>query len=138
MNKHLTFVWLIYRKNFIISHSKCKSFSHLHTRALAGETEFQIGDVRRPITTWLTLSDSRLNYGPYGELMFSLSYLPTAERLTVVIVKARKLKLNDDDSNKMPQNVFVKVSVTNILYVYTRTSASPRANCTFIFKSKYE
>ncbi|KAK9708302.1 C2 domain [Popillia japonica] len=27
-----------------------------------------------------------------GELMFSLSYLPTAERLTVVVVKARKLK----------------------------------------------
>lgn len=79
-----------------------------HTHAL-GETEFLIGDVRRPITTWLTLSDSRLNHGPYGELMFSLSYLPTAERLTVVIVKARKLKLNEDDSNKMPQNVFVKV-----------------------------
>lgn len=42
--------------------------------------------------------------------MFSLSYLPTAERLTVVVVKARNLKLNeDDDKNKTPQNVFVKV-----------------------------
>lgn len=27
--------------------------------------------------------------------MFSLSYLPTAERLTVVIVKARNLKYGD-------------------------------------------
>ena len=27
-----------------------------------------------------------------GDMMFSLSYLPTAERLTVVVVKARGLK----------------------------------------------
>lgn len=38
--------------------------------------------------------------------MFSLSYLPTAERLTVVIVKARKLKFLDD---KAPGDPFVKV-----------------------------
>lgn len=70
---------------------------------ILGETEFEIGDVRRPITTWLTLSDSRHNNSPFGELMFSLSYLPTAERLTVVVVKARNLKLPT-------QNVFVKVT----------------------------
>lgn len=29
----------------------------------------------------------------YGDIMFSLSYLPTAERLTIVIVKARNLKM---------------------------------------------
>lgn len=28
----------------------------------------------------------------YGDILFSLSYLPTAERLTVVIVKARSLR----------------------------------------------
>lgn len=77
---------------------------------LLGETEFEIGDVSRPITTWLTLSDSRHNSSPYGELMFSLSYLPTAERLTVVVVKARNLKLNEDQSNNPTQNVFVKVT----------------------------
>lgn len=27
----------------------------------------------------------------FGDIMFSLSYLPTAERLTIVIVKARNL-----------------------------------------------
>lgn len=80
-------------------------FSHL-----AGETEFQIGDVRRPITTWLALSDSRHNKSAWGELMFSLSYLPTAERLTVVVVKARKLQLNDDAQQGALQNVFVKVN----------------------------
>lgn len=77
--------------------------------AVTGETEFQIGDVRRPITTWLTLSDSRHNNSPYGELMFSLSYLPTAERLTVVVVKGRNLKLNEGDAHNSQQSVFVKV-----------------------------
>jgi hypothetical protein len=39
--------------------------------------------------------------------MFSLSYLPTAERLTVVIVKARNLKLSQ---NRESGDSFVKVS----------------------------
>jgi hypothetical protein len=39
--------------------------------------------------------------------MFSLSYLPTAERLTVVIVKARNLKFPQDRESGDP---FVKVS----------------------------
>lgn len=86
----------------------CTRKIHAHL----GETEFQVGDVRRPITTWLTLSDSRHNISPYGELMFSLSYLPTAERLTVVVVKARNLKLNENDPNNSQQNVFVKVYTT--------------------------
>lgn len=77
-----------------------------------GETEFQIGDVRRPITTWLSLSDSRHNESIWGELMFSLSYLPTAERLTVVVVKARNLKLPEEQQVSL-QNVFVKVNLEN-------------------------
>lgn len=80
------------------------------SHCFAGETEFEIGDVRRPITTWLTLSDSRHNQGVYGELMFSLSYLPTAERLTVVVVKARNLKL-EENATKNVENVFVKVKL---------------------------
>lgn len=42
----------------------------------------------------------------FGEIMFSLSYLPTAERLTVVVVKARNLKFQAPTS----MEVFVKVS----------------------------
>jgi hypothetical protein len=51
--------------------------------------------------------------------MFSLSYLPTAERLTVVVVKARNLKPGNRDENSNRtiidnnneiHNVFVKVS----------------------------
>lgn len=42
----------------------------------------------------------------FGEVMFSLSYLPTAERLTLVIVKARNLRFQND---KDPGECFVKV-----------------------------
>jgi hypothetical protein len=44
--------------------------------------------------------------------MFSLSYLPTAERLTVCVIKARNLKpCNDENENHANeiQNVYVKV-----------------------------
>ena len=47
---------------------------------------------------------SKQQSAEYGELMFSLSYLPTAERLTVVVVKARKLKFEGELGD-----VFVKV-----------------------------
>jgi hypothetical protein len=44
--------------------------------------------------------------------MFSLSYLPTAERLTVVIVKARNLKFAHGRESGDP---FVKVSGKNCM-----------------------
>ena len=34
-------------------------------------------------------------HGSLGDLLFSISYLPTAERLTIVIMKARNLKTMD-------------------------------------------
>lgn len=87
----------------------------------------KLTDYRKPITTWLQLSDSRNNSFNWGELMFSLSYLPTAERLTVVVVKARNLKAstNEDnvqkaaDQNYDIQNVFVKVRRINWLDLET-------------------
>lgn len=81
-----------------------------YDKSTSGESELKISDVTRPITTWLSLSDSRHNHNIWGELMFSLSYLPTAERLTVVVVKARNLKLNQNETKDTAvQNVFVKV-----------------------------
>lgn len=68
---------------------------HLYHSGLAhtliGEAEMQLSDLSaRPITTWLALSDSRHNKSfNWGELMICLSYLPTAERLTVVVVKVK-------------------------------------------------
>ncbi|XP_052869980.1 uncharacterized protein LOC128275470 [Anopheles cruzii] len=64
--------------------------------ALIGEAEAQINDTSQqwPTTTWLQLRDCSYQKGSHlGELMFSLSYLPTAERLTVVVVKARNIVL---------------------------------------------
>lgn len=72
----------------------------------------------RPITTWLSLSDSRHNNSVWGELMFSISYLPTAERLTVVVVKARNLKLNDDEQHNTLNNVFVKVNQFILFFTF--------------------
>ncbi|XP_058063248.1 uncharacterized protein LOC131213256 [Anopheles bellator] len=63
---------------------------------LVGEAEAQINDTSQqwPTTTWLQLRDCSYQKGSHlGELMFSLSYLPTAERLTVVVVKARNIAL---------------------------------------------
>lgn len=78
--------------------------SGLHQHTLIGEGELQIGDVKRPLTTWIALSDSRHANSAannFGELMFSLSYLPTAERLTVVVVKGRNLQsANEGDDEE--------------------------------------
>jgi len=48
--------------------------------------------------------------GESGEMMFSLSYLPTAERLTVVVVKGRNLKFPHEKETGDP---FVKVTFVN-------------------------
>lgn len=72
----------------------------------------QIADISRPITTWISLYDSKhSSKNIWGELMFSISYLPTAERLTVVVVKARNLKVPDNSKMQNLQYVFVKVLV---------------------------
>ncbi|CAG7784788.1 unnamed protein product [Allacma fusca] len=65
------------------------------SNTLIGEAELKLGELdihQLPLTTWLPLTDSGQRGGDLGEIMFSLSYLPTAERLTVVVVKARNLK----------------------------------------------
>lgn len=66
-------------------------------------------DLTHPTTTWLSLSDSKNKHTEWGDLMFSLCYLPTAERLTVVVVKGRNLKMVDE--SEPLENVFVKVRV---------------------------
>lgn len=59
---------------------------------LLGEASLKLGPAARPpATTWLPLIGSPLPVPYVGELMFSLSYLPTAERLTLVVAKARNL-----------------------------------------------
>lgn len=74
--------------------------------SLIGEASLKLGPVGRPpATTWLPLNGPALPTPHLGELMFSLSYLPTAERLTLVVVKARNLR----GVNSTPGDFFVKV-----------------------------
>ncbi|XP_015183864.1 PREDICTED: uncharacterized protein LOC107070307 isoform X2 [Polistes dominula] len=74
--------------------------------SLIGEASLRLGPAPRPpATTWLILTGPALPTPHLGELMFSLSYLPTAERLTLVVVKARNLR----GSNTIPGDFFVKV-----------------------------
>ncbi|XP_030569342.1 uncharacterized protein LOC115768785 [Drosophila novamexicana] len=109
---------------------------------LIGEAEMEIGEMARPITTWIPLSDSRKCNARWGELMFSLSYLPTAERLTIVVVKARNLKLDLDleaeqqQQQQSPtaaavQHVFVKVYLLNNdkMVLKKRTSLKRKDRC---------
>lgn len=95
-------------------HGRHSLWFHLYhngpAHTLIGEAEMEIGEMARPITTWIPLSDSRKCNARWGELMFSLSYLPTAERLTIVVVKARNLKLDTDTPQAQSlQHIFVKV-----------------------------
>ncbi|XP_062140506.1 uncharacterized protein LOC133848828 [Drosophila sulfurigaster albostrigata] len=115
-------------------HGRHSLWFHLYhngpAHTLIGEAEMEIGEMVRPVTTWIPLSDSRKCNARWGELMFSLSYLPTAERLTIVVVKARNLKLQPDsdtadgEAEQPPikthspnagalQHVFVKVYLMN-------------------------
>ncbi|XP_073834004.1 synaptotagmin 12 [Musca autumnalis] len=93
-------------------------FHNGDAHTLIGEAEMEIGEIPKPTTTWIPLTDSRKINAQWGELMFSLSYLPTAERITIVVVKARNLQLrvpskrNPDIMHDI-QNIFVKVYLMN-------------------------
>ncbi|XP_043476086.1 uncharacterized protein LOC122507443 isoform X1 [Leptopilina heterotoma] len=82
---------------------------------LLGEATLRLDPCPRPpATTWLPLISPALPVPQLGELMFSLSYLPTAERLTLVVVKARNLRgTRSFDVKKsgdvIPGDFFVKV-----------------------------
>ncbi|XP_076370372.1 synaptotagmin-12-like isoform X2 [Tachypleus tridentatus] len=82
--------------------------SDKYTNILIGETEIKMTDVdfKKPYLVWLPIMDSNKKETDLGDIMFSLSYLPTAERLTVVIVKARNLKVSNSQETTSP---FVKV-----------------------------
>ncbi|NXV23000.1 SYT12 protein, partial [Cepphus grylle] len=59
-----------------------------------GVAELKLSDLdlaARPFNAWLYLQDTNKAADTVGEILLSLSYLPTAERLTVVVVKAKNL-----------------------------------------------
>ncbi|XP_070283726.1 synaptotagmin-12 isoform X1 [Myotis yumanensis] len=60
----------------------------------------------QPFSGWLYLQDQNKAADSVGEILLSLSYLPTAERLTVVVVKAKNLIWTSDKTTADP---YVKV-----------------------------
>ncbi|KAL0268766.1 UNVERIFIED_CONTAM: hypothetical protein PYX00_010582 [Menopon gallinae] len=82
--------------------------SDKNSNTLIGEADLRLCDIssKQGVTTWVTLTDTGQNRTEWGELMLSLSYLPTAERLTVVVVKARNLVFPNQRDSGDP---FVKV-----------------------------
>ncbi|CAH1797212.1 unnamed protein product [Owenia fusiformis] len=75
---------------------------------VVGEVDMCLGDVDlvHPVRMWMNLRGVDEKPADFGGIMFSLSYLPTAERLTVVVVKARGLKYTDE---RTLGDCFVKV-----------------------------
>lgn len=82
--------------------------SDKYTNTLIGEAEVKLVDVHLDcqVTSWTTLTDVNQKLTELGDIMFSLSYLPTAERLTVVVVKARNLRWTHSKDTADP---FIKV-----------------------------
>lgn len=81
-----------------------------YSNTLLGECEIKLSDhheisLQQPYCAKLSIVDSN-QVNALGDLMFSLSFLPTAERLTVVIVKARNLQWSEHNRNK---EIFIKV-----------------------------
>lgn len=83
-----------------------------------GYVQLPLSSVIEQLGTSLTvITKPVLRYGaeggfrapPLGELMVSLSYQPSAERLTVIVVRAKNLPILDDSINANP---YVKVALT--------------------------
>ncbi|XP_033909435.1 synaptotagmin-12-like [Acipenser ruthenus] len=76
-----------------------------------GVAELKLSDLDlsiRPFNAWLYLQDVNKAVDSVGEILLSLSYLPTAERLTVVVAKAKNLVWTNGKNSADP---FVKVYV---------------------------
>ncbi|XP_042562989.1 synaptotagmin-12 [Clupea harengus] len=75
----------------------------------AGVAELKLCDLDlsiRPFNAWLYLQDPNKAIDAVGEILLSLSYLPTAERLTIVVAKAKNLVWTNGKTSADP---FVKV-----------------------------
>ncbi|XP_075905383.1 synaptotagmin-12 [Nelusetta ayraudi] len=75
----------------------------------AGVADLKLSDLDlsfRPFNAWLYLQDVNKAVDAVGEILLSLSYLPTAERLTVVVAKCKNLVWTN---NKTTADPFVKV-----------------------------
>lgn len=79
-----------------------------------GYVQLPLSSVPDIETNLITITKPILRYGaeggfkapPLGELMISVSYQPSIEKLTIIVVRARNLPVLDDATNANP---YVKV-----------------------------
>ncbi|KAK7473709.1 hypothetical protein BaRGS_00035036, partial [Batillaria attramentaria] len=73
------------------------------------DKDFEFGTLSIPAKIVVWCRPIRSSLRDVGDVMFSLSYLPSAERLTVVVVKARNLK--HPESSREALDAYCKVTV---------------------------
>lgn len=67
-------------------------------------------DVTNSVEMWCDINrHHKCTGGDYGEVLLSLSYLPTAERLTVVVMKAKELRMTNVGGSS---DAYIRVSLT--------------------------
>ncbi|XP_042903649.1 synaptotagmin-12-like [Parasteatoda tepidariorum] len=100
-----------------------------YTNSILGEAEVKISDLdlKQPFMGWFPIVDSNQGPAELGDIMFSLSYLPTAERLTVVIVKGRNLRW-EKSSQPSEFSPFVKVYLLQNGKKYAKKETSVKKN----------
>ncbi|XP_069824190.1 synaptotagmin-13 [Dendropsophus ebraccatus] len=87
----------------------CDRFSrHL----VAGEITLSLANVGIPFGTarWVDLRAPEKDAESAGEVLLSMSYLPAANRLIVVLIKARNIH-SDQNNDLMGKDLFVKVTL---------------------------
>ncbi|XP_067676505.1 synaptotagmin-6-like isoform X2 [Haliotis asinina] len=69
-----------------------------------GEVQIDLGkvEISNSVEMWCDIQKHQKASGILGELLVSLSYLPTAERLTVVIMKAKELTVSNNPPSADP------------------------------------
>lgn len=100
-----------------------------YTNSMMGEAEVKISDLdlSQPYMGWFPIVDSNQGPAELGDIMFSLSYLPTAERLTVVIVKGRNLRWKKSQTSA-EFNPFVKVYLLQNAKKFAKKKTSVKKN----------
>lgn len=84
-------------------------------------------DVTSDLEVWSEIKKNKKPRGDTPELLFSLSYLPSAERLTVVVLKAQNLNLAcSSDENPNP---FVKIYLLHDGRRLKKRKTSIRRSC---------
>ncbi|CAJ0966229.1 unnamed protein product [Ranitomeya imitator] len=87
----------------------CDRFSR---HQVAGEITLSLANVGIPFGTarWVDLRAPEKNADSSGEVLLSMSYLPAANRLIVVLIKARNIH-SDQSNNLVGKDLFVKVTL---------------------------